>query len=233
MEQSAAPALTGATLTAEGLAREVIPWGALAWAVLALWLVLFLLGTARAANVAGRSLWLFRRSTGRARLAAFGFRAGFALALAGPPLLHALPALASRDPLGLLSAAALPGLLLAATGATLALASQAAMGQSWRVGVSRGEIGSLVTSGPFRYSRNPVFLGQALLLTGVALALPSLATLGGLFLFLAAANLQIRDEERGLRQTHGAAYETWAAHVPRWIGPVRMPTMRGGGSGGS
>ena len=71
------------------------------WAALALlfgYLALFFWGSAVAAQAAGRPVWLFARATGRDRLAAFGFRAAFALAFFGPLLWLALPMLHKVDP---------------------------------------------------------------------------------------------------------------------------------------
>ena len=72
------------------------PFGWAGLAVLALYLAAFFWAGALAARAAGRSIWLFGRATGRDRLAAFGFRAAFALALFGPLVGLALP---NSDPL--------------------------------------------------------------------------------------------------------------------------------------
>lgn len=182
---------------------------------------LFFLGTLGASRAAGRSTWLFGRTTGRARWAAAGFRLAFVAALAGPMLWLAVPVLHEADPLWIRRRPAAPGFigaLLAAGGAMIAFAAQMSMGASWRVGVAPGEVGVLVTGGLYRISRNPAFLGQAMLLAGVALAIPSLPTLLAVALFLACASAQIRDEEQALRATHGAEYDRWASRVPRWTG---------------
>ena len=76
------------------------------------------------------------------------FCGGFALAVLGP-LLHRL------DPLDLTGLPALPGHLIAVTGAMLAFAGQVGMGAFWRVGVQEEALGALVTEGLFRVSRNP------------------------------------------------------------------------------
>lgn len=92
-------------------------------------------------------------------------------------------------------------------GATIAFAVQMSMGASWRVGVAAEEVGAPVTGGLCRISRNPAFPGQAMLLAGVALAIPSLPTLLAAVLVPATAPAQIRDEERVLRAAHGADYD--------------------------
>lgn len=197
------------------------------WAALALlggYLALFFWGSAMAARAAGRPVWLFARATGRDRLAALGFRAAFGLAFLGPLLWLALPMLHKADPLWTEGRFVLPGLigiLVAGIGAMLAFAAQMSMGASWRIGVAAGETGELVSGGLYRVSRNPTFVGQAALLAGVALAIPSLPTLVAAVLFLCSAITQVRSEEAALRAALGPAYDRYLAEVPRWIGRNR------------
>lgn len=190
-------------------------YGQAALVVLAVWLLLFAFGNRLAARAAGRPVWLFGRARGRDLAAAIAFRAGFALALAGPLLW----------PAGHLATGPVPGLAgvaLAAIGAQLAFGAQMAMGASWRVGVIAGETGPLVTEGLYRLSRNPAFLGQGVLLAGVALAAPGIATLPALALFGFAAQIQILSEEAALRASAGQDWQDWATRVPRWLGwPAR------------
>ena len=108
--------------------------------------------------------------------------------------------------------------LVAGLGAMVAFAAQMSMGSSWRVGVVGGETGDLVSGGLYRFSRNPTFVGQVMLLMGIALAIPSLPTFLAVVLFVTSASVQIRTEERVLLAAHGAAYRRWSAQVPRWIG---------------
>lgn len=77
---------------------------------------------------------------------------------------------------------------------------------------------ALVTSGFYRFSRNPMYVGQALLLLGVAcllrnayafLALPALIAYITVF--------QILPEERALSAKFGAEYEDYRRRVRRWL----------------
>lgn len=197
------------------------------WAALALlfgYLALFFWGTAMAAEAAGRPVWLFARAQGRDRWAAFGFRAAFGTAFFGPLIWIVWPALHKVDPLWMEASAVLPGVLgifIAGLGAMLAFAAQMSMGTSWRVGVVPGATGDLVSGGLYRFSRNPTFVGQFLLLAGLGLAIPSVPTLLAALLFLWSAVTQVRSEETVLRSTLGEAYDRYAAQVPRWIGASR------------
>ncbi len=194
------------------------------WAALALlfgYLALFFWCNALAAQAAGRPVWLFARAKGRDRLAAVGFRAAFALAFFGPLLWLAVPTLHKVDPYwteGNALALGLIGIFIAGLGAMVAFAAQMSMGSSWRVGVAGGETGALVSGGLYRFSRNPTFVGQATLLAGVALAVPSTPTILAPILFLWSASAQIRSEEAALRADLGPEYDRYAASVPRWIG---------------
>lgn len=194
------------------------------WAALALllgYLALFFWGSATAAQAAGRPIWLFAQAKGRDRLAALGFRAALALAFFGPLLWLALPILHKADPFwteGKALVLGLIGIFIASLGAMVAFAAQMSMGTSWRVGVVSGATGDLVSGGLFRFSRNPTFVGQAALLSGVALAVPSVPTILAPLLFLWSAAIQIRSEEAAMRQSLGPEYDRYAALVPRWIG---------------
>ncbi|MFC3630487.1 methyltransferase family protein [Paracoccus angustae] len=208
-------------------------FGGSALAILAAYLLLFLWGTAETGRANGRTAWLMARSRGRDRRAAFAFRLAFACSFVGPLVWSLSPALRRLDPFwsgGDGAWVGMAGVFAAALGAMIAFAAQMSMGASWRVGVKGSEVGGLVTGGLFRISRNPTFIGQCLLLTGVALALPALPTLIGPPLFLAAARAQVPSEEAVLRRAHGAAYDDWARQVPRWIGPCRRSgSLRRGG----
>lgn len=77
---------------------------------------------------------------------------------------------------------------------------------------------SLCTGGPFRYSRNPIYLGDWFILAGVSLLL-------GTFWPLVFAPLiwimirfgVIRHEETHLKAKFGDAYREYRTRVRRWI----------------
>lgn len=74
----------------------------------------------------------------------------------------------------------------------------------------------LVVVGPYRYLRNPMYLGAGLALAGAALLYGSAALLLYAILFLVAMHLfVILYEEPALRQVYGADYEEYQARVHR------------------
>ena len=80
------------------------------------------------------------------------------------------------------------------------------------------ESSELVTQGPFRFSRNPMYLGLATTLLGVALLLGSVSPLAVVPLFVAALTTRIIvKEERMLEARFGEPYRDYRRRVRRWI----------------
>ena len=77
---------------------------------------------------------------------------------------------------------------------------------------------ALVTSGPYRFSRNPIYLGLAVGFAAVAAWLNSawFLAMAVLFVGLVSAGVIVR-EERYLREEFGAAYANYCAEVRRWL----------------
>jgi len=76
----------------------------------------------------------------------------------------------------------------------------------------------LVTTGIYRYSRNPIYLGMLCCLLGWAVWLAHLLSLAFVGLFAAyLMRFQIQPEERALRQKFGHAYDAYARDVRRWL----------------
>lgn len=82
-----------------------------------------------------------------------------------------------------------------------------------------GETSShLVTSGPFRFTRNPMYVGMVLILAGEALLLGSLGPWIVIPLFILAVNADVIPiEEAMLAERFGAEYEGYRQRVRRWI----------------
>ena len=77
---------------------------------------------------------------------------------------------------------------------------------------------ALVTTGVYRYSRNPIYLGMALIYVGLSLFADSILALAWLPLALIIMyNGVIRREERYLEAKFGEAYRAYRGRVRRWI----------------
>lgn len=76
----------------------------------------------------------------------------------------------------------------------------------------------LVTSGVYRHTRNPMYLGTFLILVGWALFLANALSFLVLPAFILYMNqFQIKPEERALTARFGREYLEYMAQVPRWI----------------
>jgi protein-S-isoprenylcysteine O-methyltransferase Ste14 len=77
---------------------------------------------------------------------------------------------------------------------------------------------ALVTDGPFRFTRNPMYLGMMLVLLGLALLLGTLTPLLVLPAFFALIHLRfVRLEEAFLELHFGEAYRAYKERVRRWL----------------
>jgi protein-S-isoprenylcysteine O-methyltransferase Ste14 len=75
----------------------------------------------------------------------------------------------------------------------------------------------LVVRGPYRFVRNPMYLGASLAVAGAALFYQSIQLLAFVGLFLLATNLfVVLYEEPTLRRNFGLEYESYCQRVSRW-----------------
>ena len=110
------------------------------------------------------------------------------------------------------------GVVLVLVGIAITTGSQIAMGGSWRADVDPDARTELVTSGPFRFVRNPVFAGSAITAVGLALVVPNVVSLLMLVAFFAGLEIQVRlVEEPYLLRVHGDAYRAYAARTGRFV----------------
>ena len=109
---------------------------------------------------------------------------------------------------------------LIATGLALMVAAVAAFRRA-RTTINPVEIdraSSLVTGGVFTLTRNPMYLGVALLLLAGAVYLAAPATLIGPIAFAAyITRFQIMPEERVLAEKFGDAFKRYTDRTRRWL----------------
>jgi len=87
-------------------------------------------------------------------------------------------------------------------------------GGSWGIEIPPDQI---VATGPYRYTRNPMYLGHLIFLLGLAVTFWSWFAL---ILFAARAlwfHARVLRDERQLRARFGSDYAAYCAQVPRWI----------------
>jgi protein-S-isoprenylcysteine O-methyltransferase Ste14 len=112
----------------------------------------------------------------------------------------------------------LAGGLAAVAGVVALVGVQLAMGASWRIGVDPTEETALVTSGPFRRVRNPIFSTMIATGLGLVVLVPSVWMLAGAVGLIAGVELTVRAvEEPYLRRVHGDAYLAYARAAGRFL----------------
>jgi protein-S-isoprenylcysteine O-methyltransferase Ste14 len=142
-----------------------------------------------------------------------------------PPLMAALAIAATLLTRGLRPGLPQPGATWAGLAlglAGLALIGAAAVrffGQGTTVNPARPEASSaLVTSGLNARTRNPMYIGEVLIVAGVAVAVnPVIGLPAAAAFWLFLDRVQIPAEERALAARFGPAYDAYRARVRRWL----------------
>ncbi len=81
-----------------------------------------------------------------------------------------------------------------------------------------GKPSSLLENGPFRISRNPMYLGMLCILLGLSLFLgTALSFLTPIFLFIVLNDIFIPREEKRLKEVFGEKYLKYKQRVKRWL----------------
>jgi protein-S-isoprenylcysteine O-methyltransferase Ste14 len=105
---------------------------------------------------------------------------------------------------------ALSGCLIALAGAALVLRSRTALGAAWSLLPKADQDMGLVTTGPYRIVRHPIYLGLTLLATGQAFAFGSWPALFiVLFGIVPTFVWRARAEETLLSRTFGERYDLY------------------------
>lgn len=81
-----------------------------------------------------------------------------------------------------------------------------------------GHAKTVVTEGPYRFTRNPMYLGMTIILAALAIRLGTWSPILGVPLFmLLVEHLWIRREERWLTEAFGDSYTQYRQSVRRWL----------------
>ena len=103
-------------------------------------------------------------------------------------------------------------------GDAIFLLSVQCMKDNWRAGIPDKDKTELVTTGIYRYSRNPAFLGFYFMYIGVLLMYCNPLTAIFTLFAIITLHLQILQEEQYLTSTFGITYQKYMEQVHRYLG---------------
>ncbi len=87
---------------------------------------------------------------------------------------------------------------------------------AWRIGVATQSTGQLITTGIFKYTRNPTYIAMSLLFFGFFLTYSNYFFLGSAVFLPLSFHYQIKQEERLLTTLFKEDYLTYCAQTPRY-----------------
>lgn len=92
------------------------------------------------------------------------------------------------------------------------------LGKQWSVGARLIEGHKLVTEGPFRLVRNPIYAGMFGLLLATGLAVSHwIGLLIAIVVYTIGTVIRVRSEQKLLREQFGAEFDSYARRVPAMI----------------
>jgi protein-S-isoprenylcysteine O-methyltransferase Ste14 len=105
----------------------------------------------------------------------------------------------------------------------------------WLRGYASGYVkknAEVTMTGPYAYTRNPLYLGSMLIAFGFALAARSVWIAVALAVLFALIYIPVIRSEEAFLRTKFAGYDAYAARVPRLIPRLRPKVTRDGEGGG-
>jgi protein-S-isoprenylcysteine O-methyltransferase Ste14 len=90
----------------------------------------------------------------------------------------------------------------------------------------------LTVTGPYAYTRNPLYLGSAMMALGAGIAARSWVSISILIIYFAIFySMVMRREERELHSRHGASFEEYARAVPLFVPRLKAANLSGSSAG--
>jgi len=113
---------------------------------------------------------------------------------------------------------AVPGGLVFAAGLAVFRWSHKALGRNWSITLEIREKHRVVSSGPYKFVRHPMYLSFLLMGLGQAMLLPNwVAGAAGTIGFAVLFFLRVNKEERMMREEFGPEYEQYMKQTKRII----------------
>ena len=113
---------------------------------------------------------------------------------------------------------ALVALALTFAGVWLVSAAVRTLGKQWALVAHVVEDHQLITEGPYRIVRHPIYSGMFMMMIATGLVVGHwIGLVAGVVVFLAGTMWRVRIEEKLLTETFGAAYTAYRLRVPALI----------------
>lgn len=110
------------------------------------------------------------------------------------------------------------GILILIIGISLVYISLRKLSKMKTTFIPDGKPEKLVKDGPFRFSRNPIYLGMLLILVGVSISLQSFSSLMISIVFGLIINFTwIKHEEKKLEDIFDSEWEEYSKKTRRWL----------------
>ncbi|MDR1810339.1 MAG: isoprenylcysteine carboxylmethyltransferase family protein [Prevotella sp.] len=109
------------------------------------------------------------------------------------------------------------GVILCYSGLVIFLWALVSFGKSWRIGIDEKTSNDLITTGAFRYSRNPIFLFMDMYFAGIMLAFPSVIIILLAVCSFIGIHFQILREEKFLIRKFGDKYREYQQQTRRYL----------------
>jgi protein-S-isoprenylcysteine O-methyltransferase Ste14 len=91
------------------------------------------------------------------------------------------------------------------------------MGRSWRIGIDPGETLAIVSTGPYRFVRHPIYALRMVINICAFVMAPTLLVLLPATVDFLLLQIEARREERYMESTHGEAYARYKNSVGRFV----------------
>ncbi len=114
-------------------------------------------------------------------------------------------------------AAAIPAALLCALCTSLTFLCWRKMGRSWRIGIDPNEKLDLVSTGPYRHVRHPIYALRIVLDLCAIILLPNPVMAATAAIDIAFLHLEARREEKYMEAVHGKLYADYKKNVGRFV----------------
>ncbi len=115
------------------------------------------------------------------------------------------------------SSAAIIGLVLVALGFIGTWWCYITLGNAWSISVNKGKTNELITNGPYKLVRHPIYSLQWLIILGCFLILPGIPLLASLVILTVAMHWKAGYEEKALGEVFGDAYAEYRKSSGRFF----------------